>query len=652
MHYEQFNCTFNFIISFHTSRMRDLFLLAFAVLVCTQLVSGKLTGPIDRPLELVIRRNILEGRCIAVSFGETQPHKGLYLADYVLEKSPVPHPEGGWIHQVLRFISYDRVTLLSQARLECPNDSFETHESQAPSVSGTSQVSFSPEARNEFDAVDLPPLEVIPLVTSGPPRNRVDLAFFSDGYTVDEREKFIQDATRLAQDLSANQTFHTVKPLMNFWAVFSPSKESGVGVGGKPKELGCSYIFSTVFGLYRDGTELRGLYSSKSDVALGACASLHDRCDYAILLGNDPLYGGIGGEYTSVTASLANGALVLRHEIGHSIIDVGEEYDGGYAYFGVNAAEDVSSVTWSHWLTNPETIAPPREERSVMPMQAYPWTLLNITTPWSHTFSSSGTYSRYLVKFSLSGIPEKKDLDVVLDGVNLNWTPRKDIGIDRWHYNIEVGKPLSPGFHEIKFIFNNKRNEGRAQLCSVEFLEFGTASEFNSTLEYYGAFPTFDMSNQTTYRPTYEGCLMRNVAYPNFCKVCLEGLWMSLLKRVDLIDNDRESCAWKPALIAGVAGHWKRTVELELVPLAHLRKDPASTKESYTITWSKDGEVMQALANQTQIVVDDVLGTYEANVELATDGVRVDRHGWLTAGRTFVFASRCADIMQAGFTPE
>ena len=30
---------------------------------------------------------------------------------------------------------------------------------------------------------------------------------------------------RLVDDISKNQTFHTVKPLLNFWAAFSPSKE-------------------------------------------------------------------------------------------------------------------------------------------------------------------------------------------------------------------------------------------------------------------------------------------------------------------------------------------------------------------------------------------------------------------------------------------
>jgi hypothetical protein len=47
-----------------------------------------------------------------------------------------------------------------------------------------------------------------------------------------------------------------------------------------------------VFGLYRDGTELRALYMSKKTVGVSACLSLGMQCDYPIMLGNDPLYGG------------------------------------------------------------------------------------------------------------------------------------------------------------------------------------------------------------------------------------------------------------------------------------------------------------------------------------------------------------------------
>lgn len=177
-----------------------------------------------------------------------------------------------------------------------------------------------------------------------------------------------------------------------------------------------------------------------------------------------------------ITPSIANGALVLRHELGHSIIDVGEEYDGGFAYFGVNAAHNLrEEVPWPQWLSDQGSL--PREERSVMPLQAYPWTLLNHTSPWTVSFNSSGLYDRHLVKFSLSGIPDASDLSVEFDGVDLGWKPRKAIGVDRWHYDIWSEEGLAEGLHELRFVLNNLNVEGQAQLCSAEILEYGDETQ-------------------------------------------------------------------------------------------------------------------------------------------------------------------------------
>lgn len=49
---------------------------------------------------------------------------------------------------------------------------------------------------------------------------------------------------------------------------------------------------STAFGLYRDGTELRALYPGKPEIARQACASQGLKCNYPVLIGNDPYYGG------------------------------------------------------------------------------------------------------------------------------------------------------------------------------------------------------------------------------------------------------------------------------------------------------------------------------------------------------------------------
>ncbi|KZW03199.1 hypothetical protein EXIGLDRAFT_600942 [Exidia glandulosa HHB12029] len=485
-----------------------------------------------------------------------------------------------------------------------------------------------------MQTVPEPELRISPILVSGPSGNRVNLVFFGDGYVEDEYDKFVDDATKLAWDIAGNTTFATVRPLLNIFAAFTPSNESGIGISGKPKD--------TAFGLYRDGTELRGVYTSRRDVARAACevAAKTVGCDYPILLGNDPRYGGLGGEFTIVTASKLNGPLVLRHELGHSVIEVGEEYDGGFAYYGVNAANLSSSTEetfkWDHWLTAP----PARAERAVMPLQDYAWAMLNHSAPFISTFTSAGTYASHVVVISLSGIPSASHLRVSLDGKDLGWTPREAIGEDRWHYRLHVDEGLKEGEHEVKFELLEEGVEGDpgtgegAQLCSVEVIEYGSEEEFNTTEGHISAYPTFSIDNTTTYRPTNEGCLMRLVTTEGFCSVCIEGLWHSLLRRVDLIDN---IFAVLPSCTSPLQ------LEIELVKLAQFRENKTEHNEAYAIAWTRDGEPLEQFANMTKIEVDSAqaAGTYTFDVQFFTDEVRKDPSGLLQSHRSFMVQTMC-----------
>ena len=395
-------------------------------------------------------------------------------------------------------------------------------------------------------------------------------------------------------------------------------------------------------------------------------------------------------DFRVITSSILNGPLVLRHELGHSIIDVGEEYDGGFAYFGVNAAHSADKpIPWSHWLssispvkdtgaqagfdsTHESRVSEHRIERSIMPMQAYPWTLLNITQAWSINFTSSGAYSRHLVRFSLSGIPEAQDLRVDLDGNDLKWIPKEGLGLDRWHYDIHRDNSLSSGEHELKFTLLKKELEGVAQMCSAEIIEFGNEQEyasvclacdtqftrfirFISSPGYYSLYPTYVLftlldshpqlkfrfadNNEISYRPTNEDCLMRIVTTPNFCKVCLEGLWLSLLKRIDLIDGLTESC------VRNTGTQWFKALNLDLIALAHLRETNSfgPSNEAYSITWKKDGNVLDIFQDQTYISLPDTEagGKYSIHVQFHTDEVRLDRKGYLTSVREYEVTSSC-----------
>ena len=195
------------------------------------------------------------------------------------------------------------------------------------------------------------------------------------------------------------------------------------------------------------------------------------------------------------------------------ILAVGEEYDGGFAYYGVNSARDKLPFKWAHWLSqSPESAGSmPRIERSASPLQSYPWQLLNRTSPYFVAFNSSGTYSKHLVRFSLSGAPRASDLLVELDGKDLSWAPREDVGVDRWHYDIMVNSALTEGEHELRFTVGLTAQEGLLQLCSFEIIEYGSDSEcvyitlliapsliffsrFDMTPGTIGAYPTYILS--------------------------------------------------------------------------------------------------------------------------------------------------------------
>lgn len=57
-----------------------------------------------------------------------------------------------------------------------------------------------------------------------------------DGYTLEEQDLFFADIARLVTEMWSADTFAPVLPLFNVWAVFTPSAESGIGVGFNVKD--------------------------------------------------------------------------------------------------------------------------------------------------------------------------------------------------------------------------------------------------------------------------------------------------------------------------------------------------------------------------------------------------------------------------------
>lgn len=244
-----------------------------------------------------------------------------------------------------------------------------------------------------------------------------------------------------------------------------------------------------------------------------------------------------------ITASRRNGPLVLRHELGHSLIPVGEEYEGGFVYSGVNAdaVENVHHLKWNKFLSDPENV---RAEDAKVPLQAYPWHDLDggkyaVEFEASNKNKRKRRYTTARLRLSLSSIPYASHVRLTLNGQAVDLSPQFAEDWDgvldrRWvHLPLPRGIPAGKVRVEVALTDKGKKataGQGGKMLSSIEIAEY--ADDFQDEAGFVGAFPTYDDKGGVTLRPTNEDCLMRNVNQPHFCVVCAHGLRKSLQKKI------------------------------------------------------------------------------------------------------------------------
>lgn len=325
----------------------------------------------------------------------------------------------------------------------------------------------------------------------------------------------------------------------------------------------------------------------------------------------------------------------------------------------------LSNLKWSHWLTEGATSA--KEQRSVQRLAAYPWYDL-AAGPISYTFASDGSYARWMLRISASGVAEPDSLEVYLDGVKQAWTPRGDF--DRAFYDYsDDSKGFSKGKHTLMVKQGFSKANSTApirQLCNLDLNEYGAEPTFRKEREggmrerrmakqkaynskltflsphfidmnetYISAYPTWDINGRKSYRPTNEGCLMRNMAERRFCSPCMEGMWLRFLKKVALIDGIETTCSALPSERSGTIN-----VKASLVPLAHLRPEESRVAgETIDIRWFKNSVEQKEFAGLTEFyVVSSTVSasdSWKLEVKFSTPEIRKDKDGVTASSKTF-----------------
>jgi hypothetical protein len=165
------------------------------------------------------------------------------------------------------------------------------------------------------------PCKVRKIKDSGDPQNHVDVAFLAEGYTTLEMDKFLADAKRMCDYFMSVEPYAGNADKFNFYAVQSPSDESGVTIPGMDIYVNTS-IHSSFYTFdmdrYLTTSDTKSLYDIASNVP----------SDQIFVLVNSKRYGG-GGFYnhygqSTVDHQLSN--IVALHEFGHEFAGLADEY--------------------------------------------------------------------------------------------------------------------------------------------------------------------------------------------------------------------------------------------------------------------------------------------------------------------------------------
>jgi hypothetical protein len=159
------------------------------------------------------------------------------------------------------------------------------------------------------------------LIFSGSPGDKPTVVFVSEGYTLDEMQKFVSDSRNMVDSLLSDKPFSQYTESFNFFALSVPSVESGCDEPhlGVYKNTALQSTFNTFDSpRYLTVSDMKALYDAVECLPW----------DYLVVLVNSSEYGG-GGFYNFLSITTTDNplsAFVFKHEFGHSFAGLADEY--------------------------------------------------------------------------------------------------------------------------------------------------------------------------------------------------------------------------------------------------------------------------------------------------------------------------------------
>jgi len=202
-------------------------------------------------------------------------------------------------------------------------------------------------------------VEVEELAVNGPPAHQCDLVFVAEGYTAEEKDKFLRDARRFTRALLRTEPFARRRADLSLRAAFFPSSESGVD---EPRQ---GIFRNTAVDAAFNALDLDRYLLIDDTRAMNDIAAATPY-DHVVVLVNSRRYGGGGiyGDYCVCTVDHGRSEEVFLHELGHAFGNLADEYFGAEVSYdefyppgvephepNITALLDPENVKWKHLLS-------------------------------------------------------------------------------------------------------------------------------------------------------------------------------------------------------------------------------------------------------------------------------------------------------------
>jgi hypothetical protein len=172
------------------------------------------------------------------------------------------------------------------------------------------------------------------LLDNGPNARRINIVFFSEGYTASQAAKYHDDAAAMLNQIMNTEPYREYRSYFNAFAIFVASAESGSDhpSGNVYRDTYFNSSYDS-YGIERLVTippnDLNGNYSDGRGKVMSLLQKLMPEYDLTVMVVNDDTYGGSGGDVLVTSTHAASGEIVV-HEMGHTFAKLGDEYPDAY----------------------------------------------------------------------------------------------------------------------------------------------------------------------------------------------------------------------------------------------------------------------------------------------------------------------------------